>query len=292
MKISIVTIVALSLTGATIAQTPSGSTPASKEKTPEQQAYDNLYAGVNKQRDSLTQEWTKLSPEQKKDTAFSKAYMKQFDVLKEQSHQISRMYIDQHPESPYALNAIKDLDNGAFIIHAEVVDPLFKKLSPAVQQSEAGKAFAARIEKARLLGIGQMGPVFSAPDTTGKAVSTRDFKGKYVLVDFWASWCKPCRAENPNVLKAYEKYKDKNFTVLGVSLDNEKAKEAWLKAIHDDAMPWTQISDLKGWSSPAAELYDVHAIPQNYLLDPSGKIVAKNIRGEQLHTALETILGK
>lgn len=291
MKFPIIALLALSTVTVTFAQTEK-TAPVQKEKTPEELAYENLYKEVNSSRDSLNQMWVKLSPEQKKDTVVVKKYMKQFDELTQLSHQISLEYIDKHPASAYALNAIKEVDNGGYILHAEVVEPLFKKLSPEIQESEAGKAFGARIEKAKKLSVGQLAPVFSAPDTTGKIVSVEEYKNRYVLIDFWASWCKPCRAENPNVLKAYNKYKDKNFTVLGISLDNEKAKAAWLKAINDDGMPWTQISDLKGWSSPAAELYDVHAIPQNYLLDPSGKIVAKNIRGEKLHKTLEEILGQ
>src|SRR5664279_4639151 len=114
-------------------------------------------------------------------------------------------------------------------------------------------------------------------DTTGKPISLSSFKGKYVLVDFWASWCGPCRAENPNVLKAYIEFKDKNFTILGVSLD--KDKDAWEKAIGDDKLAWTQVSDLKFWNSKAVEIFQFQGIPFNVLIDPQGKIIAQELRG-------------
>jgi len=137
--------------------------------------------------------------------------------------------------------------------------------------------------------IGSHAQDFTQNNTVDKPVSLSSFKGKYVLVDFWASWCGPCRAENPNVVKAYNKYKDKGFTVLGVSLDGQSTKAAWLKAIDSDGLVWTQVSDLKGWDNEAAKLYDVKSIPQNFLIDPNGVVIGKNLRGEALNAKMAEI---
>lgn len=131
-------------------------------------------------------------------------------------------------------------------------------------------------------------PDFTMADTSGKAVSLSSFKGKYVLVDFWASWCKPCRYENPNVVAAYNQFKDKNFTILGVSLDENR--DAWLKAIQTDGLTWTHVSDLKGWENSAAALYGVKSIPYNVLLDPNGNIIAEDVRGKKLFETLDRFL--
>jgi peroxiredoxin len=144
------------------------------------------------------------------------------------------------------------------------------------------------VETETFLSKGKDAPDFTQVDTLGKLVSLSSFKGKYVLVDFWASWCGPCRMENPNVVKAYNDYKDKNFTILGVSLDQDKAK--WLQAIHNDGLVWQHVSDLKGWSNAVAQQYKIQQIPQNVLIGPDGKVIAKNLRGGVLDAYLKDLL--
>ena len=136
--------------------------------------------------------------------------------------------------------------------------------------------------------IGAIAPDFKSKTPEGKTLSLSSLRGQYVLIDFWASWCGPCRQENPNIVKVFNQYKNKNFTILGVSLDDDKAD--WLKAIKDDGLTWSHVSELKRWDSPIVNLYKVEGIPASFLLDPQGKIIAKNLRGEALHSFLANAL--
>ncbi|MBC7651639.1 MAG: AhpC/TSA family protein, partial [Deinococcales bacterium] len=170
----------------------------------------------------------------------------------------------------------------------EGVEKAYNNLDGSIQVSFFGKKLKEVAEALKTTGIGGKAPNFSlqTPDNTTIALSS--LKGKYVLIDFWASWCGPCRQENPNVVKAFNQFKNKNFTILGVSLDEDKA--AWQQAIKKDNLTWQHVSDLKGWNSEVAALYGVKGIPANYLLDTDGKIIAKDLRGNDLIIKLSEVI--
>ncbi|RAK70142.1 TlpA disulfide reductase family protein [Hymenobacter edaphi] len=167
-------------------------------------------------------------------------------------------------------------------------DSVATQLRKAQPDSRYTKALVQTLEPLRKTAIGTVAPDIQLTNPAGKVVSLSSLRGQYVLLDFWASWCGPCRQENPNVVKTYEQYKNKKFTVYGVSLDQDKGK--WEKAIQADGLTWTHVSDLKGWQSAAGQAYGVQSIPMNFLLDPQGRIIAKNLRGEALSAKLATVL--
>jgi peroxiredoxin len=168
-----------------------------------------------------------------------------------------------------------------------VADNMYKTMSEDVKKTNLAKYVNQQLELAKINPIGSEIADFSQTDTSGHKLKISSLRGKYVLIDFWASWCRPCRMENPNVVAAYNKYHQKNFTVLGVSLD--QAKAAWLNAIHMDKLTWNHVSDLKGWSNEVATKFQITSIPQNILIDPKGIIIAKNLRGEALDKKLEEV---
>ncbi|HVG13316.1 MAG TPA: TlpA disulfide reductase family protein [Chitinophagaceae bacterium] len=207
-------------------------------------------------------------------------------VLKKVNKEVSSFVIARPASyvSPFLLYI-----TGQLLDDPAIMEQRYNSLAENVRASNIGKSLAEFIAYNKVGAIGTEAIDFSQESPDGKSISLSSFRGKYVLVDFWASWCKPCRLENPNVVKAYNKFSPKNFTILGVSLDKEK--DAWVKAIKTDNLTWPQISDLQFWSNSAAVLYHVQGIPQNFLIDPNGKIVGKNLRGEELESKLCQLLG-
>lgn len=246
------------------------------------QPVDDAYAALEKKNNAL-------SDDIKNSDAFQRENFKAGKLIDAQDAEVTKKFIKDNPDSFISLNL---LPGYAYSADYADIAPLFNGLSPAVKESEQGRKFAELLPKIKNVAVGANAPEFTQADTTGKMVSLSSFRGKYVLIDFWASWCGPCRHENPHVVKTFNRFKNQKFTIVGVSLDRPGAKDKWLKAIQHDGLAWTQLSDLKFWNNEAAGLYAVRAIPQNFLLDPDGKIIGKNLMSYDLEDKLTEIFGK
>jgi peroxiredoxin len=254
------------------------------------QRYVTFIKPATDAEDALTAEYYAASKEKRQTKEFGDYIDKKDSVIEAQSADLNKQFIAANPDSYISLQALRGI--GGPYPDVAVLEPAYNKLSASVRGTTAGIAYQKYINTLKTVMVGAMAPEFAQADTNGKIVSLSSFHGKYVLLDFWASWCGPCRAENPNVVKAYNNFKGKNFTILGVSLDRPGKKDAWLKAIHDDHLTWNHVSDLKFWDSETAKLYGIQAIPQNLLIDPSGKIIGKNLFGDDLEKKLADIFGK
>lgn len=254
---------------------------------------ENDYISVNKRKavwdDRLAKMWfaEKNAPATGRDPNFGAKYQALSNQVRAEKAEIDYSYVKSHPSSHLSVMLL--------LWHApndslQLVDELFNGLVQSEKESNIGKIIAKKLDSRKAILVGGTAPDFMAPDTSGNNISLYSFKGKYVLVDFWASWCKPCRAENPNVVNAFRKYKEKNFTIVSVSLDRIEDRDKWIKAIDADHLrEWTQLGELLGWRSEVASIYNIHSIPQNVLIDPTGKIIAKNLRGEELQNRLNAL---
>lgn len=234
----------------------------------------------------LNEEFTQAA-QRKDEKAMGAVQQKYMDHVKKYNDQIAALMVEKSPSlGVINLLQMNTLDKDQYYDTYVQIAQKLKKEWPTYSKA---KEFFDLVEKIKLTAVGQPAPEIALPNPDGKVVPLSSMKGKYVLVDFWAKWCGPCRQENPNVVRAYQKYKDKGFTVYGVSLD--RSREDWLQAIEQDNLTWTHVSDLKYWQSEAAKTYNITGIPFSLLLDPNGVIIAKNLRGAALHAKLEEIFG-
>ncbi len=264
---------------------------------------DNLIATGGSSTAQYSNYYTSEEPRrQQRDSMYKviSALQKQGDTtaVKNQWKDFEQLYTHHKVEEEAWMTAHTNWVVNAYLIygmyaHPETMakgDSLLVLMAANVQASKYVRKREQIKQQLEKSAIGKLVTHFTQNDTSGKSVSTKNFAGKYFLIDFWASWCGPCRRENPEVVKAYQKFHPKGFEIIGVSLDDDKAK--WIKAIAKDNLTWTHVSDLKGWENAAAALYAVRSIPDNFLIDKEGKIIAKSLRGEELSAKLEEILGK
>ena len=257
-------------------------------KAPRTQALYEPFVKLNRSLSQLFPLYGKLS--QEKDTLGLKRLAVQFDSMNTRTAALAKNIFNSHHQSPLSLFLFEKF--AATNLDYSENEPYFLLLPDWAKTSTRGKAIAEIIEGSKRTKIGMQAPPFEQMDTIGRAVSLTSFTGKYLLVDFWASWCKPCREENPNLVRAYKQFKDKGLEILGVSLEYKGDKTKWIKAIQKDNLTWTHVSGLAFFEEPAARLYGVQSIPQNFLIDPSGKIIAKNLKGADLFKKLTEVLSK
>ncbi len=201
---------------------------------------------------------------------------------------LSKKWIVNNLNSPISAFAIHA--NVRRFISLEELDEILVSLSPLAKNNALAKIMENKVQASKTVLVGNIAPDFTQPDTLNRNVSLSDFRGKYVFVDFWASWCVPCRKEHPDLIRAFDRFSEKGFTILSVSLDEKKDK--WIEAIYKDKLKWTQVSDLRAWDNRASRKYGVSSVPYNLLIDPEGKVVATEISGEELNQKLEEIFSK
>lgn len=236
---------------------------------------------------ALVKEFQALPEAQQKDKKVYDSVVAREKMILHESYLIHLDFAKKYPTSYLAVISLAHIAAQPGI--TEAAREAYQALPDDLKNSPLGKGIPMSLDARTKTENGKEAPDFVQNTAEGKPVRLSDFRGKYVLIDFWASWCGPCREENPNVVKVYNQYKEKGFTVLGVSLDMPGQKEAWLKAIEKDQLTWTQVSDLKGWENDAAKVYGVRAIPENFLIDPAGKIIGRNLRQEGLQEELAKI---
>jgi len=227
---------------------------------------------------------------QENDSETINRIQEEFGVIQDQINDYMKSYASENPKSYVSLLLLSQMvgDPDGF----QSVKTSFEALSPELKTTRVGKELEKKIESLLAVSVGKIAPDFSAPNTEGQMISLKESLGKITLIDFWASWCGPCRMENPNVVAMYNEFHEKGLNIIGVSLDREGQKDKWLEAIETDKLTWTHVSNLKFWQDPIAVQYGIQSIPATLLLDAEGKIIAKNLRGNELREKVSELLSE
>lgn len=210
------------------------------------------------------------------------------EALRDSDIAYKKKLVEENPDTFAAVLALTDMQSMG--VPAREVNEYFRNLSPELKETPLAQTLKEGLDKQEAVEIGSKAPEFSGPNPEGEEIALEDVMGKVTLIDFWAAWCKPCRVENPNIVRVYNKYHDEGFNIVGISLDREGQKDRWVQAIEEDNLTWPQISHLEFWEEPIAQLYGVRAIPAQFILDENGVIVAKNLRGDDLEAKVKELL--
>lgn len=236
---------------------------------------------------ALGKEFEALPKEKQRDKAVRDSILHREQQILTESYQVHLDFANRYPNAYLSLISLSHI--AAQPGMAVGAGKAYEKLPKKLKDTPLGKGIPIQLASQRNTQIGKIAPDFKQGTPDGKTVGVSDFRNKYLLLDFWASWCGPCRDENPNLVAAYQKYKDRGFEILGVSLDRAGQKKAWVDAIAKDQLSWTQVSDLRGWDNAAAKVYGIRSIPASFLIDPTGKIIARDLKGKDLQEKLEAL---
>ena len=249
--------------------------------------FNNGMSSINKRKQDLALAFRQAQQEQ--DGVLANELRNENQVLIGEERSFKTKFVRENSNSIFSIMLLSELF-GKEEISADEANQIISSLSPKMAKHTLVDDLKKTIEAKKKANVGGVAPDFSAPTPTGEMLSLKDVLGKYTIIDFWASWCRPCRMENPNVVKVYNKYHDKGLNIISVSLDKANQKERWLKAIQDDQMDWYHVSNLKFWQDPIAKQYNVRSIPATFLLDEEGKIIDKNLRGPALEQRIAGLL--
>ncbi|MDM1295825.1 AhpC/TSA family protein [Sphingobacterium sp. N143] len=253
----------------------------------DQDSFKKMRAAVDDKFSALNKEFYALPADQQADSTIRERFMSNEKSLVDELYGVHLAFARAHPSSYLSLISLSFVaGQEKFVQEAAAV---YKGLSPELLKYPLAKEIPLQLESSTKTQVGQIAPDLELQTPAGKTLRISDFRDQYLLLDFWASWCGPCREENPNLVAQYAKYKDLGLEILGISLDRATQKDKWIKAIADDGLSWPQVSDLKGWDSHAAKRYGINSIPASFLLDPNGKIIARDLRGEGLNEKLQAI---